>query len=176
MKSKLIIASLLLSVAFYSCKDDKKSEAVKAEEKPKTFDIALNMTVKQNDRFQLFYTDEATPGFEEKKSVWVDVKGSEKPQDIIFNLPEDEIPTNLRLDLGVNNKQPEMKFNSFSLSYFDKNFTLKDSSILQFFVPGQIEFNKETSTIKTNQGSAVAYDPMLYPQDNLKAEIQKLVK
>ncbi len=177
MKSKLIIASLVLSVALYSCKDEKKTEAAKVEDKPQTFDVTLNMVVKQDDNFQLFYTDEATPGFDETKTLWVPVKGSDKAQDIVFKLPQDVIPTNIRVDLGNNAKQLPMKINDFKMTYYDKSFELRDTLITRNFVIGeQLIYDKKTSTLTPNQGKASIYDPLLYPQDNLKQEIQKLVR
>ncbi len=177
MKSKLVIASLVLSVALYSCKDEKKAEEAKVEDKPQTFDVTLNMIVKQDDNFQLFYTDESTPGFDETKTLWLPVKGSEQPQDIVFKLPQDVIPTNIRVDLGNNAKQLPMKLNDFKMAYYGKSYQLKDTLITRNFVIGeQLIYDKKTSTLTPNQGKATIYDPLLYPQDNLKDEIQKLVR
>lgn len=166
-----------MSVVLYSCKDEKKAEEPKVEQKPQTFDVTLNMIVKQDDNFQLFYTDESTPSFDETKTLWLPVKGSEKAQDIIFKLPEDVIPTNIRVDLGNNAKQVPMKLNNFKMTYFGKSYELKDTLITKNFVVGeQLIYDKTTSTLTPNQGKASIYDPLLYPQDNLKEEIQKLVR
>ncbi len=176
MKSKIIIASLFLSVVLYSCKDTKKEEAT-ITEKPQTFDVTLNMVVKNDDNFQLYYTDESTLDFDDKKSFFVPVKGSENPQDIVFHFPEDVIPSNLRVDLGNNDKQAPMKFNSFKMSYYDKTFELKDSLVIVNFVIGdQLKYDKKTGILTPNQGDAKVYDPLLYPQSNLKEEILKLIK
>ena len=176
MKSRIVIASLFLSVFLYSCKDIKKEEAT-ITEKPETFDVTLNMVVKNDDKFQLYYTDESTLDFDDKKSFFVPVKGSESPQDIVFNFPEDVIPSNLRVDLGSNAKQVPMKFNSFKMSYYDKYFVLNDSLVLVNFVIGdQLQYDKKTGILTPNQGQAEVYDPLLYPQSNLKEEILKLIK
>jgi hypothetical protein len=166
MKSRIVIASLFLSVVLYSCKDTKKEEAT-ITEKPETFDVTLNMVVKNDDKFQLYYTDESTLDFDDKKSFFVPVKGSENPQDIVFHFPEDVIPSNLRVDLGSNAK----------LSYYDKSFVLKDSLVLVNFVIGdQLQYDKKTGILTPSQGQAEVYDPLLYPQSNLKEEILKLIK
>ena len=176
MKSRVVIASLFLSVVLYSCKDIKKEEAT-VTKKSETFDVTLNMVVKNDDNFQLYYTDESTLDFDDKKSFFVPVKGSESPQDIVFNFPEDVIPSNLRVDLGSNAKQVPMKFNSFKMSYYDKSFVLKDSLVLVNFVIGdQLQYDKKTGILTPNQGQAEVYDPLLYPQSNLKEEILKLIK
>ena len=36
--------------------------------------------------------------------------------------------------------------------------------------------DKATSTLTPNKGAATNYDPLLFPQDNLKEEIEKIVK
>lgn len=177
MKIKFLIPALFLSSVLLSCKDDKKKDEGKTEEKVETFDVSLNMIVKKDDNFQIFYTDEATPNFDEIKSMWLPVKGSETAQDIVFHLPEDVIPTNVRVDLGNNAQQLPMKFNAFKMKYYDKSYELKDSLILTNFVIGeQLQYDKKTSILTPNQGKAKVYDPLLYPQDNLKDEIVKLIK
>lgn len=177
MKSKLSLLILVLPLVFSSCKDEKKEEENKVEDKIQTFDVTLNMVVKQDDNFQLFYTDESTLTFDETKTLWLPVKGSDAPQDIVFKLPEDVIPTNIRVDLGNNPKQLPMKLNDFKMTYYGKAYELKDTLITKNFVVGeQLIYDKKTSTLTPNQGKAAVYDPLLYPQDNLKEEIQKLVR
>ena len=161
---------------FISCKNEKSTDTIVETVKPITFEVILNVNVKQDDSFQLFYTDDLTPNFIDEKSVRVSVKGNADDQKIVFVLPADDLPTNLRLDLGENKAQSEIKFNSLSMSYAGKTFTLNGMEILQYFVPGQININKEQSLLKTEQGAAETYDPMFYPQDNLKVEIDKLIK
>ena len=172
---KIFIRVLIISMIFISCKNEKSRDTIVETIKPKTFEVILNVNVKQDDSFQLFYTDDLTPSFIEDKSVRVSVNGNMEDQQIVFTLPVDDIPTNLRLDLGENKAQSEIKLNSFSMSYADKTFTLNGLEILKYFVPGQIKINKQLPLLQTDQGEAEIYDPMFYPQDNLKQEIKKLI-
>jgi hypothetical protein len=177
MNSKFILPYLLFTIVFVSCKKEKTDNQIESEEKSKTFDVTLNMVVSQDDNFQIFYIDGSNQDFDENKSLWVSVKGSSEPQDIIFNLPEDVIPSNIRLDLGNNENQSAMKFNSFKMSYYDKSYELKDTLILKNFVIGeQLNYDKATSTLTPNKGKAIIYDPLLYPQSNLREEIEKIVQ
>ncbi|RBA29701.1 hypothetical protein [Flavobacterium tibetense] len=177
MNSKFILPYLLFTIVFVSCKKEKTDNQIESEEKSKTFDVTLNMVVSQDDNFQIFYIDGSNQDFDENKSLWVSVKGSLEPQDIIFNLPEDVIPSNIRLDLGNNENQSAMKLNSFKMSYYDKSYELKDTLILRNFVIGeQLNYDKTTSTLTPNKGKATIYDPLLYPQSNLREEIEKIVK
>lgn len=179
MKVKIVIATCFLATIFLiSCKEDKKNVENEKVEKTKTFDVVLNMLVKKDDNFQLFYTEDSQiNNFDDKKSIWITVKGSETPQDITFSLPEDVIPTNLRVDLGNNSKQEPMGLNSFKMNYYNKTYVLKDSLILRNFVIGdQLIYDKKTSILTPNQGKQPIYDPLLYPQSNLSEEILKLIK
>ncbi|WP_395044759.1 hypothetical protein [Flavobacterium sp.] len=173
---RIFLTCLILSITLISCKNKKSSDKATETIKPITFDVVLNMNVKQDDSFQLYYTDDTSPTFNDKKSVRVTVKGKNEDQKIVFSLPVDDLPTNLRLDLGENKLQPEMKLNTFTINYADKSFSLNGLEILQYFVPGQIDVNKEQPLLKTNQGKSEVYDPMFYPQDNLKTEILKIIK
>ena len=49
--------------------------------------------------------------------MWMAIKGSEAPQDIVFTLPKDVLPTQLRLDFGMTKDQAPIIINSFSMNY-----------------------------------------------------------
>lgn len=174
MKTKSIILGLILSLSLLSCKEEKKAEDIKKE--IETFTITFNAVVKQNDVFQLFYVDEKGKGFDELKSFKVDVIGSDEPQNIVFKFPEDVLPANIRLDLGENNMQKEIKFNTLTFKYFDKNFVVTPNKIEQYFVPGQLVFDSKTGLIQIDQGKEEKYDPLLYPQSGIEDELENLYK
>lgn len=175
MKTKLVV--VLLTILTVSCKKEESKTEEKPSEVLKTFNVKLNMIVPENDNFQIFYTEFETEGFDEKKSLWMPVTGKDEPQIITFKLPQDVLPTNLRIDLGNNENQKPMKFNSFKMEYYGKSFELKDTLILKNFIIGdQLIFDKQSSTLTPKKGDNEIYDPLLYPQDNLKVEIMNIVK
>jgi hypothetical protein len=177
MKTKFLI--ILAVIFMMSCKKEKEDNNLPQEpqKKVETFNVKLDMVVHEDDNFQLFYTEFEDEGFDGKKSLWTSVKGNEEPQEIVFNLPKDVIPLNLRVDLGNNENQKVMNLNSFEMEYFGKTYSLKDSLILQNFIIGdQLIYDKENSTLTPNKGSKDLYDPMLYPRNNLKKEIEKIVQ
>jgi hypothetical protein len=179
MKSKFFIACLVVTTLFISCKEEKVKEEVVLEEKVETFEVILDMVVNNDDNFQVFYTDDLVPQFDDKKSIWTTVKGLETAQKIVFSLPQDDLPTNFRIDLGNNKDQKPMILKSITFKYFDKIKTLTSKEILTYFVVGEkVIFNQETGEIDFTKSESEKefYDPLLYPQDNLKEEIEKLVK
>ncbi|HLF51749.1 hypothetical protein [Flavobacterium sp.] len=180
MKTKFLVLILLFTTFFIGCKNDKSVDDLEVVT-PKVVEskvkVVLDMIVPQDDNFQLFYTEDGTLNFNDEKSVRVAVKGSDKNQSITFDLPEDSAFTFLRLDLGENNKQAEMKMNNFLVKYFDKKFEAKGNLFFQYFAPNaQLEMNIEKSTVTPITGKEKVYDPIMYPLEPLGVELQKLLK
>ncbi|HEU4495526.1 MAG TPA: hypothetical protein VFR70_00585 [Flavobacterium sp.] len=185
MNTNKIFVALFLALSFVSCKNEetKKSEEIKNSEEGKAkvsnlFTFTLNVTVKQDDDFQLFYKEESGPEipFEEAKSVWSGVKGSETAQDIVFSLPEGVLPTQLRLDFGQNKKQPEIIVNNFKASYNDKSFSISGKDFFNYFIPDEnfVKIDKEAQKVIPVTGTA--YDPMFFSTADYNTEMTKLAK
>ena len=88
MKTKFITILLLVTTLF-SCKNESNNEKTNSSVQPeltKNFKVSLNVLVKQDDNFQIYYTEKTSSDFNEEESVWVEVKGSENPQDVVFNI------------------------------------------------------------------------------------------
>lgn len=178
MKLNKILFAFVIAIISISCKNDEKKEDEK-----KIYDqykITLNAIVKKDDTFQVYYkesSDDKEP-FVEESSVRVDLKGSEKAQDIIFALPENAYPTYLRLDFGSNKVQPEISVNNFKVSYRDKLFTINGNQFFDYFIAEKafVKFDKATAKaipFVTEDGN---YDPMFFSEATLNAEMVKLSK
>jgi len=178
MKSKILV--LLLAFAVFSCKKEEKPapEPKAQEEMPEMFIVKLNVTVKKDDSFHLFYTEDNTINFNEKNSVWAELKGKDTPQELVFKLPESAVPTHLRMDFGVNKEQEEIVINDFKMEYFDKSFEAHGPEFFTYFYP-----NLECTNIDKVKGTAIpvkkgtAYTgPMFYPQIALSEKIKSMMK
>src|SRR6478672_3160052 len=123
MKARFLIVLIVATALFTSCKND-KTEEDKAASTDTKFKVVLSATVKKSDNFQLFYSEgKIDEPFNEENSMWVDVKAdSTKVQDIEFTLPDNVIPSYLRIDLGLNDKQKDIIINNFKMSYNGKSF------------------------------------------------------
>ncbi|NUY80137.1 hypothetical protein HUK80_04460 [Flavobacterium sp. MAH-1] len=178
MKSKIL--ALLVLVTLFSCKEEPKSDAVAApvEEAPKDFEVKINVVAKKDDSFHLFYTEDGTINFTEQKSVWVEFKGNEAAQDIVFKLPEDVIPTHMRLDFGVNKQQEDIKMNSFEIDYMNGKIVANGAEFFSYFYPNEkcTKIDAEKSLIIPIKGGDVYTGPMFYPQVVLSEKIEALVK
>lgn len=169
--------SLFIFLALFSCKNENKQENQEIVKEPEVFEVKLNMVVENDDSFQIFYTQTEGEQFDEKFSIWKQVKGSPEPQEIIFKFNEDVLPSNLRIDLGINKNQKPMKLISLKMEYYDKIYELRDTMILKnFVISEQLNYDKSNSILSHNKKDFPNYDPLLYPQDNLKEELLKLIR
>lgn len=177
MKTKFIILLIVSISLFTSCKDNKQDKVETKEVEKITMTISFNAIVKQDDEFQLFYTQDGTENLSGENSILVPVKGNVSPQYIVFELPKDVLPNMIRFDLGGNKNQEEVIFNEFSISYLDKKFNAKGIQLSQFFYENdQIQFNKEKGTAKPIVVEGKEYDPIFMATEVLKEELQKIVK
>lgn len=181
MKSKIILSTLLLSLFLMSCKDDKKATEteVQNETKDNSFKVSFDFIAKKDDNFHLYYTEDETINFNEKQSVWAQIKGSESVQEVVFRLPEDSAPTHFRVDFGygANKEQTEIVLKKLKMTYYDKIFEVKDSLIFNYFYP-----NKENTIldnthatlrrIKVDQETA----PSVYPHTTLTDQLAKMIR
>ena len=180
MKAKSILL-LFSAILILSCKNDKTENSKENATNVNTansFKVTLNVTVKKEDDFSLFHTEDGTTNFQ-GNPIWVKVKGSDMPQDVVFELPDDVIPTQLRLDFGMAKDQDAIKIHSFKMSYYGKTFEIPGEKFYIYFDPdlSKTIFDKTTGTVNAVVKDGVRMFPSFYPNTApLGEEIQKIVK
>ena len=124
MKTKKIVISIFSILTLISCKNesDKKEGDQNQAELKETFDVNFNLTISKDDTFQLYYTEDGTLNFGDDRSVKSVVKGGEASQDVLFKLPADVLPTNIRLDFGENPEQGNVLVKSMKLKYLNNSY------------------------------------------------------
>lgn len=181
--SKLIVYALIV-FSFLSCKDEKKKEETvePVAELKETFDVNFNLTISKDDTFQLYYTEDKTLNFSEDKSVKCIVKGGESAQDLLFKLPADVLPTNIRLDFGKNIEQGVIGLNSMKLKYLEKsidvNFKDPNNTIPRYFyfMDNQIKYDQANSTITILNKEGQNREPLMWSNEFVTDELEKLYK
>ena len=184
MKAKIILGLIVVSTFLIGCKNENKEVdpiGVIGEESldqnELLFKVSLNVIVKKDDSFQLYYIDQSNTNFEEENSVWVNVKGSESPQLVEFLLPKDYVPSLIRLDFGLANDQEDIILSTIEMEYLGKKFTSSGLNMANYFRPlesTQIDF--ETGVIKTIIKDGKRVEPVLHPHESvLESEIIKLL-
>jgi hypothetical protein len=181
MKAKHFLTIALLGFTVLSCKNqDSKTEETTQEVVNNRFKITLNATVKKDDDFQVYYkeaSDLSNP-FSEEKSMYVAVKGSETPQDIVFELPEGAKPAALRMDFGLKKDLGDIVVNRFSIEYKGKRIDASGTTFFDMFRPDEsfVKVDKATAKITPIVAKDGNYDPMMFSVESLDKQMAELVK
>ena len=178
MKTKIAITFLFI-MALVSCKKEEKTAEPEVKKEVSTlFKVTLDVNVKKDDSFHLFYTEDGSSNFTEESSVWVEFKGSPNDQSVTFNLPENTIPTNLRLDFGVNKEQEEMTIKNFKMEYAGKISEAQGANFFNLFGPNEAitKVDKEKGLIIPVKDQAQYFGPSFYPLPALAEQIAKMVQ
>lgn len=184
MKLNNFIVSTLLLIVLVSCKDENKTglNADKSSVSENVIDkniftVTLNLNVEKDDSFQIYFKDVEQNPFTEENSIFVEFKGKNEPQDIVFKLPKDALPYFLRFDFGTNQSQSEITINSFKINYLDKVFESKGNDFFNYFYSNElVKINKEKSSVKPIVSEKGDYDPIFCSGDGLKTQIDLLIK
>lgn len=159
---------LLLITIVVSCKDENSGMRWSTiSDKKEVFTVIVQATVTKDDHFSLYYTTNGTSNFITTQTVWTNVKGSAKSQKIVFTLPEKIKPTQLRIDLGKNQNQPEIKLSKIYMSYQGKMLELPGTLIFSYFRPDvtKTSFDATTGIISGKIVNGIKQSPSLYPKE-----------
>lgn len=181
MKTKSILVVLFSTVLFLSCKNDKTESA--KEESGKVgiesgFKVTLNVIVKQDDDFSLFFTEDGSIDFK-GTPIWMGVKGSPNIQQVVYTLPTEVFPTELRLDFGMKQNQEDIILQSIIFEYKDNKKEIIGAALKNLFRADENKctFDANTGVIKAITKDGVRQYPSLYPiEASLKLELEKLGK
>jgi len=179
MKTSKFLIALVLLTSIFSCKNEEKNntkpEVAIEKKNPNVFTVTLNAIVPEDDSFQVYYKNDAESIFDEKNSIFVEFKGSNQPQDIVFNLPEDVLPNYLRLDFGTNKQQKEITVNNFKIEVFGKTFEARGKEFFNYFYTNElVKVDKETSKVTPLTSKEGNYDPIFSSEEGLKNQIHLL--
>lgn len=173
---KRILAILTIFITLTSCKEEEK-EVVIVEKPKETFKVGLKLIIKEDDSLQIYYKDSSMDDWGFDKFVTQVVKGRDEEQEVIFNLPENLLPTELRFDMGTNTSQREVEIKSFSMQYLDKSFIANDTLFFQYFYPNEhIDYNRAKAIAKPIVKQNSPYDPIFISRLVLTDEINKMIK
>lgn len=184
MRKIVLLLSIVTLTVLNSCKNEgseKKEETldqtITEVKKDTVFTITLNATVLKDDSFQVYFKRNDEKIYEEVNSIFTEFKGSDKPQDIVFRLPDGVIPDNIRLDFGTNKEQSEIKINSLKMSYFGKTFETNGSDFFNYLLveTKTATFDKDKATLKPLLVNGT-YDPQATSEKALFEQIQKIIK
>jgi hypothetical protein len=153
-------------------------EMIKLAEAKETFDVNFNLLIEKDDTFQLYYTEDGTLNFSDDKSIKSVVKGNTNAQDVLFKLPADVLPSNIRLDFGSNPEQGSVVVNSMKLKYLNNEFIATKDLVTQYFylLNEQVKYDPAKSSIIMFSKAGNVYDPLMWSNQLLSEEMIKLYK
>ena len=176
MKTNFLILATIISLTIISCKNDKKEDVAKADEK-QNFSIDLEVLAPLDDNFSVYYTEDNTINFNGDRAVWRGVKGQLESQKVTIDLKEEIIPTNIRIDFGINKDQGDVVLEKFKLSFYGKSFEAKGSEFFKYFIPNdsvKTEIDAVKGTVKFLKNPDKFFAPFYYPQQAVLDEIKKI--
>lgn len=135
MKIRLLIGLLSLSLAF-SCqkKAEENKEEIQLTPEQQIFNVEMDVKAENADDFALYYTQDNTINFSDKEVVWRGVKGGMQSERLTFNLPEDVLPTNIRIDFGIKKDSKDVTLERFKIAYLNQTIEAKGSDFLYYFI------------------------------------------
>jgi len=161
------------------CKGDRGVQTFNILDEGPVFRVTLQATVKNDDRFSVYYTTDGSTNFSKNAPIWTKVNGSANSQRITFSLPENLIPSQLRIDLGHNAQQGPIHLEKVRLSYKTKAIEFPGTLIFSYFRPDvkktKIDATNGWVTGIVTDGKRQA--PSLYPKEApLRDEIDRLTQ
>ena len=180
MKSKTILILLTFFFILACKKEEKKNETENTKvEVPEFFSVELDVITQKEDNFAVYFTEDNTINFSGENALWSGVLAQETTQKVKVNFPEQVIPTNIRIDFGINKEQSDIVLEKFKLNYYGKSFEANGSEFLKYFIPNdsiKTEIDETKGTIKFLINSKSYNTPYYYPQQAILDEIIKITK
>ncbi len=171
MKKTILFLSLMGLLSLTSCKkeQDKKSEG-EVVKKDIPFTVEINVDSKKKDAFCLLYRDNSLGYFTEDNTIYLDMWAKGESETLVFELPKNFLPSDLRFDLTCDDVGNEIKINYITLMYKDKKFTIENKDLENYLQPNeQVVFNKETRIYSFDKKGAQVYDPSLTTNTNFSS-------
>lgn len=177
MKTKILIA--LVAITIVSCKTENKEQDAENKEVNEevvnpNFNVELTATAAKKDDFALYFTEDNTINFTAENALWCGIEPLKENATVYFEIPEERLPSHIRLDFGLNKAQDSVVLKNVEFNYLKNTFEIKGSEFFKYFnqdeqfktkiddVNGTVTFYKSGSEYKT---------PYYYPNDSLVKKI-----
>ena len=176
-----ILSLTMVFFLIFSCKNEDKKENNPQETDlsnvKQNFSVDLDVISNIKDDFALYYTEDGTINFNSENAVWSGVKGQPESQTVTLNLSEEIIPTDIRLDFGINKDQEDIILEKFKLNFYGKTFQARGSEFFNYFIPNdsvKTEIDEAKGTVKFLKNPKGHFTPFFYPNQTILDEIKKI--
>jgi hypothetical protein len=161
----LVSSLLLVSCKNKEGKDSAETEVPKAEIK-QNFNIQIVASASKKDDFALYFTEDNTINFTAENTVWRGIKGENADDKVNFELTEERIPSNIRLDFGLNKTQDSVTIKSVKVSFYQNSFEFKGSDFFNYFIKDEnfkYRIDAKNGTLTLYKKEAEYKTPFFYP-------------
>lgn len=160
-----------------SCNNEEKNSTNKTVNTELDLKDKLIVTIEgvfpKNDRIQLFYSNDTN--FDEKSSIYQSVYGQTVLQKVVFILPNNVKPQNLRLDLGENKNQTSLTIKDITIEYNGVFIEHEPETFRDYFEDTYYTvFNSETREYDLKMTDDNLFDPILMGTDKLKKGLNSI--
>jgi hypothetical protein len=177
MKPKGIVYLLVLT-SLFSCKNEEKSSEKKIEAK-QCFSATFDVVCETKDDFTVYYTETGTNEFKGELAVWGGVKGGNIDEKIVIDLPEEIIPTNIRVDFGIKPDRKDVLLKKLKFDFYGNSFEIKGSDFFNYFVEREddkTEVDPAAGTVKFIKTPSQTEGSYYYPRQELLDKIKQITK
>jgi len=174
MTTKHFAATVLALFILVACKKERSADESKedASQLPRIYEVIVDLVIDTDDDLIIYYKDGQNQWFVEEKAVWRGAIASPTVQQVVFPLPEDIVPNDIRFDIGRNDfKEKTLEIKNITLRFRGKEFNIPQDQVMNFFKPNQyIEYNQATKKFTFKKDEEGNFDPFfetkpeLYPQ------------
>jgi hypothetical protein len=181
MKTKFFTLTIVLLLVASSCKKGESNETNESSSEKTAskdfFNVEMDIIAQTQDDFTVYYSEDKTNNFDGTKAIWKGVKGGSVPEKVIFDLPSEVIPTNIRLDFGIKKDHKDVIIQNIKIAFYNKSFTFKGSDFLNYFILNdkiitEVDTQKGTIILKGNPTNKEG--TYYYPRQELLDQISKL--
>lgn len=172
MIKKIFVLCSLIFITF-SCKNENNDTISNEEQdskKNQNFSVELDVMASKKDDFALYYTEDNTINFTSEMALWHGVSGGDKRETIVFDLSEEKIPTDIRLDFGMNKEQESVTIYNVKLVYYGNEFAFKGSDFFKYFIESKdfkTELDMGEGSLTVLKNGPEYKTPFFYPNQAL---------
>src|SRR5262249_13789784 len=128
-------------------------------QRPKTR-VLVECKAQKDDVLQMYYQDVHDPWFGDEHSEKKLIRGGDRYQTLIFEIPNELDVINIRLDLGGNREQGQMELGRIILLYKNDSLVLADRDKNFFFVLNE-NIDRHGRVMKLSVDEKGSYDPFI---------------
>lgn len=170
MKKTVFLSLFVLVIAsLQSCKKSEETKSESEDSKKETkqnFNIQIQATAAKKDDFAVYFTEDNTVNFNGENTIWAGIKAGNIEETLNFELTEDRVPTNIRLDFGLNKEQDSVVIKSVKVNYYANSFEFKGSDFFNYFNKDEqfkYNINVANGTLTLYKKDAEYKTPFFYP-------------